>query len=169
VARLLEHLFRLWRQGRGKTVDRAVLEDFFKSSRSILNKTSRLSQSINGDGIRLIRRLRAGWAPRLQDHRIDALERYLIEHGYIDDKPILDAGEIRDAVMPLVERDCHEGLLSRERVEQLIAKVTTVLPPSDESVDGNVLDAALVSDDPMDERDTSRTASDGSEEQLPLF
>ncbi|MFV2066332.1 MAG: hypothetical protein ACC645_05080 [Pirellulales bacterium] len=124
AARLLEHLLRYWRQGRGEPVERVVLEASKAVSSTFIDKVSRLSQLHDGDARRLIENLRAGQVRRFHTAQIDALESYLVECGCLDDRPILDAAHIREAITPLVFADCETGLLSRERVDQLVALVT---------------------------------------------
>ena len=124
AAQLLEHLLRCWCQGRGEPVERAVLEASGAVSGAFIDKVSQLSQSHEGDARRLIEDLRAGHVRRFRAAHIDALEDHLVECGCIDDRPILDAARIREAITPLVFADCENGLLSRECVDQLVALVT---------------------------------------------
>lgn len=124
AARLLEHLLRYWHQGRGEPVDRAVLEASGAVSPAFIDEVSQLSQSLDGDARRLIEELRAGRVRRFRSAQIDALEGYLAKCGCLDDQPILDAVDIREIITPLVFADCDNGLLSPERVDQLIALVT---------------------------------------------
>ena len=73
--------------------------------------------------VAVIENLRAGQVRRFRASQIDALEDYLIECGCLDDRPILDGRQIREAITPLVFADCEADLLSRERVDQLVALV----------------------------------------------
>ncbi len=123
-ARLLEHLLNLWRQGRGNPIDRDVLEASRAVSETFMDEVTNLAQSLGGDARQLIEALRAGRVSRFRADRIDKLETYLLEHGYIDERPILDEAAIREAILPRVFADCEKGLLSKERVEQLISVVT---------------------------------------------
>lgn len=124
AARLLENLFRYWRQGRGEPVDRAVLEASGAVSSAFIDEVSQLSESLDRDAHLLIENLRAGQVRRFRTAQIDALEGYLTECGCLDDQPVLDADGIREIVTPLVFADCDNGLLSGERVDQLVAQVT---------------------------------------------
>ena len=72
----------------------------------------------------MIEDLRAGQVARFRTGRIDALEAYLLQHGYLDERPILDDVAIREAIRPMVFADCEKELLSRERVEHLLSLVT---------------------------------------------
>jgi len=124
-ARLLENLFRCWRQGRGEKVDRNVLVDSDAVTKGFIDEVDQLCQSHDGDAVGLIEDLRAGSVARFRVAQIDALESYLVESGCLDDQPILDAASIREKVTPSVFADCETGLLSTERVDQLIALVTS--------------------------------------------
>jgi hypothetical protein len=123
AARLLELLLRYRRQGRGEPVDRAVLEASGAVSSAFIDEVSQLSQSLDGDARQLIENLCAGQVRRFRTAQIDALEGYLTECGCLDDQPVLDVVGIREIVTPLVFADCDNGLLSRERVNQLVALV----------------------------------------------
>jgi energy-coupling factor transporter ATP-binding protein EcfA2 len=123
AARLLEHLFRYWRQGRGSPVDLAVLEASGAVSSAFIDEVSQLSQSLDADARQLIENLRAGQVRRFRTAQTDALEVYLTECGCLDDQPILDVDGIREIITPLVFADCDNGMLSRERVDQLVALV----------------------------------------------
>lgn len=129
AARLVEHLLRYWRQGRGEPVDRAVLEASGAVSSAFIDEVSQLSQSLDGDARQLIENLRVGQVRRFRTAQIEALEGYLTECGYLDDQPVLDVDGIREIVTPLVFADCDNGLLSRERVDQIVALVTRNTTP----------------------------------------
>jgi energy-coupling factor transporter ATP-binding protein EcfA2 len=64
AARLLAHLLRYWRQGRGEPVTRDVLEKSGAISDSFIDEVSELAQSLHGDARQLIQRLRGGQVKR---------------------------------------------------------------------------------------------------------
>jgi len=169
AAELLERLFRLWRQGRGKPLDHDALEDSCQSSHLPLDKVSRVAEGLRGDPQKLLDKLRAQKRGRLPDEKVDALEEYLYKGSYLDDQPILDAAGIREAVVPLVERHCREGLLSRERVDQLVAAVANFLPVSDDRAGPRDSMTVAASDDAIDEPRLMRKPPDFPGEQRTLF
>lgn len=124
-ARLVEKLLECWRRGRGETVDRSVLEASAAVSPTFIDRIDQLAQSLGGDARRLIEELRAKKVTRFGSNQIDALEEYFVQHGFLDTQPILDQPQIREQVMPFFFSYTQEGLLSRERIDQLCALVLT--------------------------------------------
>ena len=83
----------MWREGRGKPVDRAALERSGAVSDRYLDGVVELTRELASTGEGLIEALRARDDERLQGFRTkaaDSLETFLTEEGYIDPRPILD-------------------------------------------------------------------------------
>ncbi len=137
AARLLEHVLRFWHQGRGKPVERTALEASGAVSEAFIDEASQLALCHDGDARRLIENLRDGQVRRFRTGQIDALETYFVECGYLDDRPILNTAQIREAVTPLVFADCESGLLSRDRINQLVALVTQEAVQEPSTLDGH--------------------------------
>ena len=85
----------LWRQGRGKPVDRIVLDECPAIAQTFLDGASDLADELNGDGEALVHALRAGRLRHFRKHKIAELEEWLIDNGYIDNAAMLDPGERR--------------------------------------------------------------------------
>jgi energy-coupling factor transporter ATP-binding protein EcfA2 len=130
AAKLLEHLFRFWRQGRGEPVDRSVLEASKAITPAFLDKVSQLAESLRGDARELVHGLRDGRVPRIRGKDVEALTAYLEEHGYLDDQPILEPSQIREMVAPLMFNDRDAGLISSEQVDRLASLVLADSPVS---------------------------------------
>ena len=86
---------KLWRQGRGRPVDRIALEQSGAVSETFIDRVADLSEEIKGDGAVLVQALRDGRAPRFQSGKIEELERWLADEGYTDEEEILPAEERR--------------------------------------------------------------------------
>ena len=84
----------LWRQGRGRPVDRGVLERSGAVSTTYIDRTTDLAARVGGDGEALVQALRSGELGRFRRHKIDELEQWLAEEGFIDDQERL-TGEDR--------------------------------------------------------------------------
>jgi hypothetical protein len=127
-AKLLEQLFRLWRHGRGQSVDRNVLEASGAITPAFIDKVSQLAESLRGDAKGLIKSLRNGRVARFRGESIETLTNYLEENGYLDDQPILEPSQIRELVAPLIFNDRDAGLISSERVDRLASIVLADTP-----------------------------------------
>ena len=76
----------LWRQGRGRPVDRGVLEQCPAISATFIDRVADLAVRVHGDGESLVQALRAGEIDRFRLSKIDELERWLADEGNTDDQ-----------------------------------------------------------------------------------
>ena len=95
--RVVRTWVELWRQGRGRPMDRGVLEQCSAISPTFIDRVADLAARLQGDGEALVQALRAGEVDRFQSRKIDELERWLAEEGYTDDQERL-TGEDRRRV-----------------------------------------------------------------------
>jgi hypothetical protein len=96
---LLENFCHAWREGRGKPVGRLALEASDAVSDTYLEAVVEVALGLEGDARALIAALRARKDSRLSGFRTkstDDLERFFVEHGQLDDMPILDEAQIID-------------------------------------------------------------------------
>ena len=84
--RVVRTWIELWRQGRGRPVDRGVLEQSTAVSATYIDRAADLAARVGGDGEALVRALRAGELGRFRTRKIDELERWLADEGYTDDQ-----------------------------------------------------------------------------------
>jgi DNA repair exonuclease SbcCD ATPase subunit len=94
---LLEIFCLAWREGRGVRVGRSEIEESDKVTEKYLDVVVELVTALDGDARQLIASLRERKDSRLSGYRrksTDELERFFVEHGQIDDKPILSEAEI---------------------------------------------------------------------------
>ncbi len=92
--RVVRTWVELWRRGRGRPVDRGVLEQSTAVSATYIDRAANLAARAGGDGEALVRALRAGELGRFRTRKIDELERWLADEGYTDEQERL-AGEDR--------------------------------------------------------------------------
>ena len=85
----------LWCQGRGKPVDRAVLDQCPAIAPAFLNRAAELAGKREGDGQALVCALRAGKLKHFRNSKTDELEKWLADKGYVDDAPTLEREERR--------------------------------------------------------------------------
>jgi energy-coupling factor transporter ATP-binding protein EcfA2 len=95
---LLQVFCELWKQGRGRPVDRDALEHSGALSERYLEDVVEIARELAGDPEKLLSTLGAGKDPRLKGFRknsFDRIERYLRDNVYIDDQPVLNESELR--------------------------------------------------------------------------
>ena len=93
--RVVRTWVELWRQGRGRPVDRGMLERCSAISTIFIDRVAELAVRVEGDGEALIEALRAGAVDRFRSSKLDELERWLADEGHTDDQDRLNAEDRR--------------------------------------------------------------------------
>jgi hypothetical protein len=96
-AALLEEFCHAWQEGRGRKVEWDVIERSGAVTPKYLDAVNELVAELDGNGIRLIAELKARNDDRVRGFmtkKAEALEKVLIDEGYIDERPILDESEV---------------------------------------------------------------------------
>ncbi len=83
----------LWRQGRGRPIDRGALEQSGTVSSIFIDATAELAKELEGDGRALIEALRTGGLRGFRSGKTNELESWLMERGFLDKQPILAADD----------------------------------------------------------------------------
>ena len=83
----------LWRQGRGKLVDRPALEQSGAVTAIFIDRAEKLASELGGDSQALIAALRNHHLSNFRQNKIDELEQWLIDQGYIDLRAPLSAAD----------------------------------------------------------------------------
>ncbi|MDI3340347.1 MAG: hypothetical protein QJR03_07410 [Sphaerobacter sp.] len=120
-ARVLQAALDAYRIGRGKPVDRGVLLDSGAVSPTFIDRLANLARDLGGDARRLIAALRQGKIPRFHQAKLQDLEGYLAEHGYLDERDPLSFAEIRLHALNAAQEGLSAGRLSLDDVEELLA------------------------------------------------
>lgn len=124
----LEEFVRAWEVGRGKRVDRTVLEDTDAVTGSFIDEVSELAEAVDGDAEQIIEGLRDGAVNRFRSGKMDDLEQYFEEHGYIQHREPVGTGTIRSR---MVNRLVTEGRSEDEAFEQVHDFVRRLLARSE--------------------------------------
>ncbi|MDA1099215.1 MAG: AAA family ATPase [Proteobacteria bacterium] len=101
-ADLLNVFCELWKQGRGRPVDRDVLESSGALGERYLNDVASIASELGNDAGKLVAVLRAREDRRLKGFRgkiTENLEHYFADNGYIDAQPVLDKDDLRALAM----------------------------------------------------------------------
>lgn len=84
-----------WRRGRGRPVDRTVLERSGAVTDTYMDRVAALAEEVGGDAEALIQGLREGRVKGFRSSKTEELAEWLAEHGYIDPAEPL-SGEDRE-------------------------------------------------------------------------
>ena len=95
---LLNIFCELWMRGRGRPVDRDTLADSGTLTARFLGDVAAIARELDGNPERLLGELTSRKDQRLKGFRsnsVEQLRNYLIEHEYLDDRPVLAESELR--------------------------------------------------------------------------
>jgi hypothetical protein len=123
VARLIEAAFTAWRIGRGRPVDRTVLQDSGVVSDRFMDRVAELCAAVNGDARALLAGLKDGAVKRWQESSSEGLETYLRDGGYLVDQTPLSPGDLRAMVLASVAEAVSAGAIPVTRVERVLAEL----------------------------------------------
>ena len=112
----------LWRQGRGRPVDRGALEVCSAVSAVFIDRATELADELRGDGEALVCALRDGALEHFRSRKVDELEQELIDEGYIDPRERLDGEERRRLTL---QRAAPESSAQADDVNRVLGWLET--------------------------------------------
>ena len=118
-ADLLERYLRLYRQGRPQPIDRNVLEESGAVSDKFIDSVTEKLNELNNNPEDLLAALRKGEVSRFLTNKIEELEAYLIEGGYLDNLEPMDA----DALIIDLQAYISKLSLSKEEAQDFLNKL----------------------------------------------
>lgn len=118
---LLKRYLQLYRQGRPRPIDRGVLKDSGAVSDSFIEAVSEKLNELKGNPMKLMTALRNSEVSGFRTNKMDELENYLLEKGYIDSRDPLHKDMIENALNAFIsylliskkEAEKFLGLLAR--------------------------------------------------------
>ena len=119
----------LWRQGRGRPVNRAALEQSGAVSDTFIDQAAELADGLQGDGTALINALRQGRLPRFHTTKTDELEQWLSDEGYTDKQSRLSSDERRRLTLATVAPQNEEDATSVNRLVDWLESAASHEPP----------------------------------------
>ena len=119
-AGLLTYYQELYQQGRPKPIDRSVLKESGAVSENLLDAVSNKLKEKGKDPEKLIQALRNREVAYFKKNKINELEQYLTEQGYLSEEEPLDREDIRIRMQARLSRTD----VSPEEVERMIDQVS---------------------------------------------
>jgi len=121
--RCLQVLFRGWRSGRGRPVDRAVLAASGAVTDRFLDEVSELAERVDGAAAALVAAIESGEIKGFHSAKAEQLAAYLREEGYLDDRPVLAVPELRELALAELAAEIEAGELTPAAVDELLAQL----------------------------------------------
>lgn len=101
-AEILDRYLKLYRQGRPRPIDRGVLEESGAVSDSFIDVVSEKLEEVNGDPAKLLEALRNSEVSGFRTNKMDELENYLLEKGFLDTREPMDSNNLTVALQALI-------------------------------------------------------------------
>ncbi|HEX4069804.1 MAG TPA: hypothetical protein VHX68_01490 [Planctomycetaceae bacterium] len=130
-AGLLETILRYRRVGRGKPVDRAVLEASGAVNERFLPEVTQLAKERAQDARQILAALAEGQVPRFLQRNREKLQQYLAEHEYLDENEPLSVDAVRQRARVESRAAIDGGLIDLFTIDvliNLICKRSTIGP-----------------------------------------
>lgn len=118
-----------WQHGRGRPVDRDVLEASGAITPVFMDRVADLAARLGGDAGTLLEALRNKELDRFRQSSADDLEEYLLGHGYLDASPILSDDDIWARVISRVGTTCASEAVPLRAVRAMLGRIAAG-PPS---------------------------------------
>ncbi len=134
--RVAEAFFEAWRIGRGRSVDRSVLQDSGAVSGIFIDRLASIAAECGGRAAELLETLEAGHDARVKRFRsqqLELLRRYLEERGYLDPSPPLAPDSLRARVLAACaepqpgDLEAAAPVFDSEEVLRLVDELTALL------------------------------------------
>lgn len=122
-ARCVETLFRAWRKGRGRPVDRVILADSGAVTDRFLDEVSDLAERVEGDPAALLAGLERGEVKGFRSDKTEQLAGYLRDEGYLDDREVLGRAELRELAVTELAAEIEAGDLTLDAIDELLAQM----------------------------------------------
>ncbi|WP_340103699.1 ATP-binding protein [Rhodohalobacter sp. 8-1] len=117
---LLERYLQLYRQGRPRPINRSVLEQSGAVSDSFIDAVSDKLKQLHGNPADLIVALRNSEVSGFRTNKMDELENYLLEEGYLDTREPLEQNSLTVALQAFISN----LELSPEEAERFLERLT---------------------------------------------
>lgn len=121
-AKALSSFRAAWSVGRGKPVDRAVLEEADGVTSTKIDEVAEVAESVDGDPDALLAALERGKVSYFRSAQREKLEHYLRREGYLDARQRLSPEEIRQRTVASVDSEIEADILRQEDVEKLLER-----------------------------------------------
>ncbi len=133
LAQALEALAQARAVGRGRPVERRVLEASSSVSETFIDEVSALCDELAGDGAKLLAALEDGEVTNFRQKKIRELRDYFIEQGYLDPEEVLTPDEIWLRVLSAGAKWIEREVIDKGDLQALMARATGEIATASDS------------------------------------
>lgn len=119
----LEEYVESWSVGRGKRVDRTVLEESGAITETFIDRVSELATELNGDPEAIVSALHEGKVSRFQSGKATELEEYLEANGYLSQTDPLEPEVIKTRAVSQFTANGYSNEQAREKAYALFTRL----------------------------------------------
>jgi hypothetical protein len=123
LARAVAEWREAWLIGRGEPVGRPALEETSAVSGNFIEEVTDLAKRVDGQAERIIEELRGGAVKRFRSDKIEELESYLREEGYLTDRDPLSPEACWRRAVAEVSEDVSGGLVTEDDIESVLDRI----------------------------------------------
>ncbi|MEF8844671.1 MAG: hypothetical protein V5A59_04290 [Bacteroidales bacterium] len=117
---LLSRFQELYRQGRPRPIDRSILEQSGAVSEKFIDAVSDQLKRVKGDPEKLIQALRNRNVQGFRENKMEELEQYLLEQGYMDDQTPMKEEDIWINLKALISNLSIENGEAEKLIERVL-------------------------------------------------
>jgi hypothetical protein len=128
-ARCCRVLIEGWSTGRGRPIDRQVIQESGAVSERFLDEVCDLAASLAGSADALLEALEEGRVSGFRSQKTAELAVYLAETGHRDEREVLDAAGLRERALSEMAAQVAAGELTVDAVDELLAQLADPGPP----------------------------------------
>jgi DNA repair exonuclease SbcCD ATPase subunit len=123
AARAIGTAFDAWRVGRGKPVDRAVLDESGAVSDTFIDAVVELAKEVDGNAARLVEALERGRVNRWRQEKTQDLRTFFLDNGYLSTENRLSRDEIRIRVIASVSDALEDGRIDESLIDRIVGSL----------------------------------------------
>jgi len=123
LARAVSAWREAWLIGRGEPVGRPALEETGAVSGNFIDEVTDLAKRVDGQAERIIEELRGGAVKRFRSDKIEELESYFREEGYLTDRDPLSPESCWRRAVAEVSEDVSRGLITEDDIESVLDRI----------------------------------------------
>lgn len=140
LAKAVSNWAEAWQVGRGRPVDRAVLEDTDAISNKKLDEVADLVEASEGSAEKVIKGLRDGAVPYFRENKTTELENYFYQHGYLTNQDPLDSESCWRRATTSVSDDVSDGRITLDSLETVLDRICAEAEELDAKPEGRLQD-----------------------------